>query len=86
MAIQTRIQFTVTGAQRMHCTGCAQRIENAVRRLPGIRSVQASHETQAVSVTIDPDAVSAAQVQAKLEQIGYAVARQEAAARRETGS
>lgn len=86
MATQTTIHFTVTGDERLHCTGCEQRVGNAIRRLPGIRNVQASHTTQAVSVTINPDEVSAAQVQATLERIGYEVARQDAAARRETAS
>lgn len=51
-----------------------------MRRLPGICNVQASHQTQAVCVMINPDAVSADAVQAKLAQIGYAVARREATA------
>ncbi len=79
MATQTTIHFTVTGEEQMHCTSCEQRVGNAVRRLPGVRTVQASHETQAVSVTINPDEVSAEQVQTKLEQIGYAVMRRETA-------
>ncbi len=70
MARQT-IDFTVTGEQTIHCAGCEQRIQNALRRLDGVEGVQASHKTQEVLVTIDPGLVSSKQIQDKLEQIGY---------------
>ncbi len=68
------IEFIVTGEEKMHCAGCEQRIGNVLRRLAGVQEVRASAETQRVVVTIDPAQVSPAQVQAKLEQIGYRVA------------
>lgn len=40
------VEFTVTGAQRIHCAGCEERIRRALRRLPGIQEVQASADTQ----------------------------------------
>lgn len=67
------IDFMVTGAQKIHCEGCEQRIGTALRRLPGIQEVQASAHTQQVVVTIDPTQVSSDQVRAKLEQLGYQV-------------
>ncbi len=70
MARQT-IDFTVTGEQTIHCAGCEQRIQNALRRLDGVEGVQASHKTQEVLVTIDPGLVGSKQIQDKLEQIGY---------------
>ncbi len=45
MATTTTLDFTVIGAQTIHCAGCEQRIGNALRRLPGIREVEASHRT-----------------------------------------
>lgn len=86
MAKNTIIDFVVTGNENLHCAGCEQRVSNGLKRLPGVRNVQASHQTQAVAVTINPDEVSADQVYAKLEQLGYAVARQDATQRRETSS
>lgn len=74
MAITTTLQLVVTGAQTIGCEGCEQRIGNALRRLPGIWEVQASHQTQAVRVRIDPAQVDAGQVRAKLAQLGYEVA------------
>ncbi len=67
------LNLTVTGEQKIHCTGCEERIGNALRRLPGIQDAQASADTQKVVVTFDPDTVNADQVRAKLEQLGYRV-------------
>ncbi len=74
MATTMTLDFTVTGAQTIHCAGCEQRIGNALRRLPGIREVQADHRTQGVRVRIDPAQVDAEQVRAKLAQLGYEAA------------
>lgn len=67
------IDFIVTGAQKIHCEGCEQRIDIALHRLPGIQDVQPSARTRQVVVTLDPAQVSLEQVQAKLEQLGYQV-------------
>ncbi len=53
---------------------CEQRIDRALRRLPGVEHAQASVQMQQVKVTIDPNQVSLQQVQARLEQLGYEVA------------
>ena len=65
------IDFTVTGGMKLHCAGCEERIGTALRRLPGVGDVQASAQDQRVKVTMDPAQVSAEQVRAKLEELGY---------------
>ncbi len=67
------VTFTVAGEQKIRCAGCEERITNALRRLPGIQDVQASHETQRVAVTFDPARVSPDKVRAKLKQLGHQV-------------
>ncbi len=67
------VNFTVTGEQKIHCAGCEERITNALRRLPGIQDIQASHQNQRVVVTFDPARVSPDKVKAKLLQLGYQV-------------
>jgi copper chaperone CopZ len=67
------VHYTVTGEQKIHCAGCEERITNALRRLPGIQDVQASHESQRVVVTFDRGRVSPDKVKAKLLQLGYQV-------------
>ena len=44
-----------------------------------MREVQASAQTQRVTVTIDPAQLGAEQIRARLEQIGYQVASDQAA-------
>ena len=68
--IQT-LHYTVTGDQKIHCEGCEERITNALRRLSGIRDVQASAGTQRVVVRFDSGHVTPDQVRAKLEGLGY---------------
>ncbi len=67
------IDFTVTGEQKIHCEGCEQRIDRALRRLPGVQDVEASAETQRVAVTLDPDRVGPEQVRDRLDLLGYQV-------------
>lgn len=65
--------FTVTGEQKIHCEGCEQRIDRALRRLPGVGSVEASAESQRVVVEMDPELVGPEQVRERLDLLGYEV-------------
>ena len=67
------LEFTVPGEQKIHCAGCEERIGNALRRLPGVGDVQASHQDQRVVVTFDPTQIMPDTVRATLEQLGYHV-------------
>jgi copper chaperone CopZ len=73
------VDFRVVGEEQIHCTGCEQRIANALRRLPGVLRVLASAQSQRVAVTIDPAQVGPEQVRARLEQLGYQVVPQQGA-------
>jgi len=55
----------------MHCTGCEARIVRVLQRLPGVRQATASHESQRVSVTIDPTRVTLGDVQTAIKQAGF---------------
>ena len=66
-------EFTVTGEQKIHCEGCEQRIDRALRRLPGVRSVKASTESQRVVVEMDPERISPEEVRERLDLLGYQV-------------
>lgn len=68
------IEFQVIGDEKIHCSGCETRIGFALRRLPGVREVRASAETQRIAVTIDPDELGPEQVRARLRELGYEVA------------
>lgn len=68
------IEFQVIGDEKIHCSGCETRIGFALRRLPGVRDVRASAETQLIAVTIDPEEVKPERVRARLQELGYEVA------------
>ncbi|MDQ4077988.1 MAG: heavy-metal-associated domain-containing protein [Chloroflexota bacterium] len=67
------VDFKVIGEQTIHCAGCEQRIGNALRRMEGVEDVSASAQTQQVVVDLDPNQVSPAEIQARLELLGYEV-------------
>ncbi len=66
-------EFTVTGERKIHCEGCEQRIDRALRRLSGVEEVRASADDQRVEVTLDPERVEEGQVRERLELLGYEV-------------
>jgi len=68
------IEFHVIGEDLIHCAACETRIGSALHRLPGVRNVQASAQSQQISVTLDPTKVSPEQVRARLQQLGYQLA------------
>lgn len=68
------VRFIVGGGTAIHCEGCEQRIGKALKRLPGVEAVTASHKNQQASVTFDPDQVSVEQIRTKLAQAGFAAA------------
>lgn len=68
------IQFEVVGEEKIHCAGCESRIATVLRRLTGVKDVQASAETQRVRVAIDPARTSEDEVRARLAQLGYQTA------------
>lgn len=70
----TIIEFQVIGDEKIHCSGCESRIGFALRRLPGVRDVRASAETQQIAVTIDAEEVKPERVRARLQELGYEVA------------
>jgi copper chaperone CopZ len=65
------IQLTVTG---MTCGGCEAAVGRALGQLPGVSTVSASHREARVEVTFDPDRVDAAQIRARIADLGYSVA------------
>ncbi len=73
----TKLEFTITGEQKIHCEGCEQRIARALGNLPGVRAVTASAATQKVEVKLGPTGAGPERVKAKLEELGYQLERQE---------
>ena len=58
----------------MHCTNCVMRLEGLEDDLPGVKRVQTSYKKQRVEVEYDEATVSAAQIVAAIQGLGYTVA------------
>ncbi len=66
-------EFTVVGEDKLHCEGCEQRVGRALKRLGGVREVEASYQTQRVEVEYDPGQVGEGEIRERLELLGYRV-------------
>ncbi len=58
----------------MHCTACVMRLEGLEDDLPGVKRVRASYQKQQMEVEYDETRLSAAQIVAAIQQLGYTVA------------
>ncbi|AJZ56428.1 cation transporter [Paraburkholderia fungorum] len=68
-----RIDFTVTGDEKSHCSGCETRIHFALQRMSGVQDVTVKAQTQRIAVTFNPARVTGEQVQERLKHIGFDV-------------
>jgi copper chaperone len=57
----------------MHCSNCVMRIEGLEDDLSGVQRVRASYKKQQVEVEYDNNQVSADQIVAAIQQMGYTV-------------
>lgn len=69
-----KIEFTVVGEEKLHCEGCEQRVDRALKRLDGVREVEASHRSQHIEVEYDPGQVDEEEIRERLDLLGYEVA------------
>lgn len=60
--------FQVEG---MTCWGCELAVKRAVKKLDGVREVDASHREASATVTYDPAKVTPPQIVQAIEEIGY---------------
>ncbi len=67
------IEYTVVGEDKLHCEGCEQCVDRALKRLGGVREVEASYQTQRVKVEYDPGQVGEKEIRERLDLLGYEV-------------
>ncbi|SFH83402.1 heavy metal translocating P-type ATPase [Modicisalibacter xianhensis] len=60
--------------QGMDCPGCAAKIRAALERMPGVGGIWVSDEDATVSLWLDSDKTSPAQVERTVESLGYGIA------------
>ncbi len=68
-----RAEFRVVGDVKIHCAGCEQRIDFALRRIGGVSAVQASAKKQKIAVEYDAEKTNRDDVRQQLEVMGYEV-------------
>ena len=55
----------------MTCGGCEVAVRGVLKKLDGVRRVEASHEEGKVSVDYDPAKVRPSEIEAAIEKLGY---------------
>ncbi len=56
---------------KIHCDGCVNTVESAVKKLDGIQNVSASELSKEVRVEYDPEKVKEDQIRKALLLVGY---------------
>jgi Cd2+/Zn2+-exporting ATPase len=69
MAAAIPLKLRVEG---MDCGACAVKIENAMKRLPGVSDIDVNYSLQSLSLVVDEDRTSRHAIEAKIRALGYA--------------
>ncbi len=64
------LRFRIEG---MDCGACAVKIENVLKRLPGVGNIQVSYSQQALSVTLEEDRTPVARIESSVRALGFAL-------------
>lgn len=62
---------TTLKVPKIHCDGCVNTVESAVRKLTGVHRVSASELTKEVRVEFDPQQVKEEEIRKALLLVGY---------------
>ena len=65
------ITFEVIGDQRLACEGCEQRVEHALKALPGVGQIRAMGRNQRIEVLFDAAKLDAAAIAERISLVGY---------------
>ncbi|MBY0396485.1 MAG: cation transporter, partial [Thermoleophilia bacterium] len=65
------LRYKVKG---MDCPTCAGKIETAVSRLPGVADVRVNYGSQVLDLALDEAATPRAELEGRIERLGYGVA------------
>ena len=55
----------------MDCGACAMKVENALKRLPGVSDIKMNYATETLSVRLDENRTPRAVVESKIRSLGY---------------
>lgn len=69
----TMMENVTLTAPDISCGHCVATVEDAVGRLTGVTSVKADESTKQVQIAFDPNRVTVAQIEERLDDAGYPV-------------
>ncbi|MGX9941494.1 heavy metal translocating P-type ATPase [Bradyrhizobium denitrificans] len=69
MMTETPLKLRIEG---MDCGACALKIENALKRLPGVSDVNVNYGLQSLTLAFDEDRTSSQAIEHKIRALGYA--------------
>ena len=78
MAASNPLSFRIEG---MDCAACAVKIENAMKRLPGVSAINVSYTSKRLSLSLDADRTAESTVEGRIRALGYTPVREDGAAR-----
>lgn len=55
----------------MDCSACAIKVENALKRLPGVSNINMNYSTETLSVRLDQNRISREVIESKIRALGY---------------
>lgn len=65
--------YVVTTTPQMHCSGCENRIKNALKFEKGVKDIVTSVPNQTVTIKYDADKTSTAELDKAFNKIGFKV-------------
>jgi Cd2+/Zn2+-exporting ATPase len=68
MASPSTLKLRIEG---MDCGACAVKIENAMKRLPGVSDINVSYGQESLSLTLDEDRTSPESIETKIKALGF---------------
>jgi len=65
------VTFEVVGDQKLVCQGCRERVEGALKALPGVGQVRANPLNQRIEVLFDAAKLDTAAIAERISKAGY---------------
>ncbi len=65
------ITLQVVGDDRLHCEGCEERVEQALKKVPGVSQIRARSSNQRIQILFDPGVLDANAIAARVATVGY---------------
>ena len=65
------ITLEVVGDDRLNCEGCEERVENALKKVPGVGQVRAHSSNQRIKVLFDSSLLDANVIAERVANAGY---------------